>query len=285
MQVSRYRHGRRRWRVAAILMLGFAGLALAAQPVEFNATQRAPSVKTGAQLKTTLESYRSTMQRVAVATPFDSLRDKPAMRQRFDARWLLGRMVDAGAPLPELKEMGFEARDDGFYQIGTEQHPEWRFLDRQLIGYTRPAMLDLISNDLLARGFRREDLDAIGRFVAEHDLDRAEQVRKLEYVLSARKTVQKLQKMKKPLNDDLMLSFFYQRAYGIAEVEREWAQSLLDSLDPQRQRILISFCGEQPVQFLIGPTDTRAAMEHERELLLRPDIEQLARAAFQEGKL
>ena len=266
-------------------MLGFAGFSLAAAPVEFDATQRAPSVKTGGELRTTLESYRSTMQRVAVATPFDSLRDKSAMRQRFDARWLLGRMVDARAPLPELQELGFEARDDGFYQIHTELHPEWRFLDRQLIGYTRPAMLDLISDDLLARGLRREDLDAIGRFVAEHDLDRAEQVRKLEFVLNASKVVQKLQKMKRPINDDLMLSFFYQRAYGIAEVEREWAQSLLDSLGQQQQRILISFLGEQPEKFIIGPTDTSAALEHERQLLLRPDIEQLARAAFQEGKL
>jgi hypothetical protein len=60
---------------------------------------------------------------------------------------------------------------------------------------------------------------------------------------------------------------------------------LLDTLDAQRQRVLASFLGEQDGFWSVSPTDDTAALEQERQTLLRADFEQLAKAAFEEGRL
>jgi hypothetical protein len=82
-----------------------------------------------------------------------------------------------------------------------------------------------------------------------------------------------------------MASYFYQKRVQQAESERAWVIGLLDSLPPQAQRIVVSYFAEVAPTSVISPTDNAPAYQFERELLLKPDFERLARTAFEEGTL
>jgi hypothetical protein len=194
-------------------------------------------------------------------------------------------MIDARKPLPELEAAGFAAQDDGSYLIDTTRHLEWRPLNQSLLSFTNAGFLDSIADVLIARGFRPADIDVVSRYVSEHDLKRARDESRLAITLSAGKMARKRQKLKLPVDDRFMWSYVYQRARAIEEVERRWAEGLLNSLEPQSQRVLASFFAEGDGTLIISPTENAEALARERELLLRPDLEQLARTAFEEGNL
>jgi hypothetical protein len=289
MNVSSNCQGRQpRWRrpaLAAMFIMTLAGLVGAAQAVEFDERLKTPMMKNGAELRSEFESYQASAISLAAKSPLEAVRDRSASRQRFDAQWQLGRLVDAHTPLPELAALGFEAGKDGSYKIDTKQHPEWRDLDRELVTFSKPEILGGIASDLLARGFRSEDLDALNRYVREHDLERTQSARRLSLAISTSRVAKKYQKIRRPFDAQMMLSFVYQRSLDAAETQRQWANALLDTLDAQRQRVLASFLSEQAGFWSVSPTDDTAALEQERQMLLRADFEQLAKAAFEEGKL
>jgi hypothetical protein len=270
---------------ATALLVALASLAGVAQAVEFDEKLKAPMVKTGAELKPKLESYTVLMNRLAAKSPLEVVRDQAALRERFDAQFQLGRLVDARAPLPELASLGFEAKADGSYHIDTKEHPEWRPLDSQLLVFANTQVLDGLAPALIARGFRPEDVDAMRRYVSEHNLDRELARAKLAIAVSTSKVAKKYQKLKRSFDEQLMLAYFYQKGIDAAEVQRQWGAALLDALDPQRQRILATVLTEQTGTWFIAPTATDAALQYEREMLLRPDFEQLAKTAFEEGRL
>jgi len=148
-----------------------------------------------------------------------------------------------------------------------------------------PQVLDGFAPELIARGFRQSDIDAVRQYVDTHDLARAKAKDKYAVVLGASKVAKKFQKIKRPFDDDAMLSYFYQKAFGAAVVDHQWSAGLLTSLDSQRQRILASYMQEQSGTWFIGPTSTLDAIKYERNLLLRPDSEQFIKTAFEEGRL
>jgi hypothetical protein len=275
----RRRHGQ----IALALAALCAGLAGVAQAVDFDENLKAPMVRNGTELKPKLARYVASME--TLKTPLEQVRDKASLRERFDTHWLLGRLVDEHAPLPELAELGFEARGDGSYSIDTQKHPEWRPLGRDLSTISNAAAVDALAPGLIARGFREDDLAALRKYAGEHNLDQLRAERKLAIVLSAATAAKKLQKIRRPFDDQAMLAYFYQKSLGAEEVEQQWAEGLLNSLTPQAQRILASFYAEQPGSWFIAPTPTKDALEYERQLLLRPDLEKLARKAFEEGQL
>jgi hypothetical protein len=82
-----------------------------------------------------------------------------------------------------------------------------------------------------------------------------------------------------------MASFFYQKQWQFSETERKWATGLLDVLEPRAQRVLASYFSEISSKQYLAPTPTADAYKYEKELLLRPDLEQMAKAAFEEGRL
>jgi hypothetical protein len=149
---------------------------------------------------------------------------------------------------------------------------------------SEPSLLAGLEGTFTARGFRPEDHAALRAYVNAHNLKKMRDERQLSIAISASKMAKKLQKLKR-LDDNFMASLFYQKSWDIAETDRQWVAGLLAALDPQAQRILASYFGEVKGSGYIAPTDTAAAYRYERELLLRPDFEQLAKTAFKEGKL
>jgi hypothetical protein len=280
------RQSRRRRRSAAVALMALLGsLAGGAQAVEFDEKLKAPMVRNGAELKPKLDSHVQLMNRINAKAPIDQVRDKASLRQRVDLYWLLGRLVDERVPLPELSALGFEAKGDGSYRIDTHKHPQWRPLDQNLTMFGEVSAVDAVAPALTARGMRDDDLAALRAYIAANDLEHRRAERKLSIVLSAAKVAKKYQKAKQPFDDRAMLAYFYQKQLGAAEVEQQWSEGLMNSVSSQAQRILASFFAEDSGSWFIAPTPTADALEYERQMLLKPDIEQLARKAFEEGKL
>lgn len=259
--------------------------AFAAQAVEFDEKLNAPMAASGAELRSRIESLGLKGGAADAQARVDEVGSAALARQRFDTRWLLGRMIDARKPLPELEALGFVAREDGGYVIDTQKHPEWRPLQKNLLLFADPEFANEIAGVMLARGFEPGDVEVLRTYGKEHDLERARDEGQLALLLSAGKMAKKRQKLKLPVDDRFMWSFFYQKARNLAEVERRWSQGLLDKLAPHSQRVLASYFSEGSGSLSIIPTDDSPALAYERDLLLNPDLEQLARTAFKEGRL
>jgi hypothetical protein len=271
--------------VRGCLFVLLASVAYAAHAVEFDERLVAPLAASGTELKTRFEGIAIKAGSSDAQSRVAAVRDRAVARERFDARWLLGRLVDTRKPLPELEAAGFTALEDGSYSIDTTRHLEWRPLNQSLLTLTDANFVDSIAPLLIARGFRPADIDVVRQYVSEHDLKRARDESRLAITLAAGKMARKRQQLKLPVDDRFMWSYVYQRARNADEVERRWAEGLLNSLDPQSQRVLASFFAEGDGTLLVSPTNDAEALARERELLLRPDLEQLARTAFEEGKL
>jgi hypothetical protein len=267
------------------LFVLLATAAFAAQAVEFDEKLKAPMAASGAELKSRIEALAVKGGAADAQARVDEVRSQSFARQRFEARWLLGRMIDARKPLPELEALGFVAREDGGYAVDTEEHQEWRPLQNNLLIFADPEIIDSVGAALLARGFEPGDLEVMRNYVRQHDLKRMCSEDQLALLLSAGKMAKKRQKLKLPVDDRFMWSFFYQKASQLEESERRWAAGLLNSLTPHSQRALASYFSEGSGTMTIIPTDDSAAIAYERELLLNPDLEDLAKTAFKEGKL
>jgi hypothetical protein len=267
-----------------LLALPLVALVASASAVEFNENLRAPLVRSGAELKPRLESYSALVESLREREPLDVVKNASLVRERFDVEWSLGRLVDARQSLPELEALGFTARPNGGYSVDTHAHPEWRPLDRSLLMLVNANFLEGSGQEFLVRGMSPEQLDVLRQYVASHDLERMRDESKLRIGLAASKVAKKLQKLKR-LDDNFMWSYLYQKSLGDTEAIQRWASGLLETLQPQSQRIVMSYFAEQRGSWSITPTPMDAALQYERELLLRPDFEQLVQKAFKEGTL
>lgn len=267
-----------------LALLSALALVGAAQAVEFDEKVRAPKAASGVDLQGKLDSVAARITGADAMGPLDAVRNASFARQRFDARWMLGQMVDARVPLPELEALGFKADGNGSYTIDTREHPQWRPLEDRIQLLSSPKVLGGLERDLLARGLHAEDFAKIRDYISLRNLDQERAQSKLAIMLSAGKMAKKMQKLGR-LDDQFMASLSYQRARDLAEVERRWATGLLDTLPPQGQRILVSYLTEGPSNTSLAPEPTAEAYRHEKELLLRPDFERLIRDAFAEGNL
>jgi hypothetical protein len=267
-----------------LLALLFAAFAGVAQAVEFDEKIKAPMASGAADLKNKLSSVAARVSGPNAVNSLDAVRDRALARERFDARWMLGRAIDARTPLPEIEALGFKPDGKGGYAIEAKDHPEWMPLTDSLLVFSELAVVDKYEGTFIARGFRPDDYVALRNYVQDHDLKRARSQGQLALMISASKMAKKLHKLRR-LDDHFMNSFFYQKEWQFSETNRLWAAGLLEALEPRAQRILESYFSEFPGTSFIAPTDTAAAYQYERDLLLRPDFEQLAKAAFAEGRL
>jgi len=267
-----------------LLALLLAGLAGSVQAVEFDANIKAPRAASGADLKARYANVAARLTGPNAVSALDAVRDRALAKERIDARYMLGAMVDAHAPLAEMEELGLKPKGDGSYTVDVKAHPEWHTLSDSLVLMSSPNFSLGLESTLIARGFRPEDFAALRDYVETHSLKNERDQRQLSLLLSASKMAKKLQKLKR-LDDTFMASFFYQKEFQFAESGREWAAGLLDALEPQAQRVLASYLSELTITTSIAPTATAEAYKQEKALLLRPDLEQLARSAFKEGRL
>lgn len=263
--------GRRSRAGVAMVLLWL--VAAAAQAVDFDERLQAPRVANPGELHSQALSYAERFNQLQAATPEAAVTDPALFRERGDLAWQIQRAIDAHVPLGDLSVIGLESAGDGAYRLDYARSPQWSRLDRVFIALLPQANWDLLGQQLIARGFRPEDVATLRNYVASHDAHAAARKRALPYSLSFSRLVKKLDKIKRPVTDDLVFSYLYQRERAYDEALREWADALLKSLDAQRGRILISYFQENPGIGLWTPDDQKAGIADVLAKVRMPDYE------------
>jgi hypothetical protein len=255
------------------LMACTAGVASAAG---FDEKLQAPRVKTAAVLRSQVQSFAARAAQVAATAPQELVTNSSLWSERFDLTWQIQRAMDAQEPLGDLSALGLESTGDGAFRIHDATAPQWRGVDVILAAVLPRTDWANLTPQLISRGFRPEDVNALQDYVAAHDVERAMREKKLPVAIGFSRTVKKLDKLKRPIPDDLVLSFMYQRQKAEAQARRDWAAGALDSLDRKRARILVSFFTEAPGLTIWAPSDLRAGIAELVATMRLGDFEQRA---------
>ena len=270
-------HGRQRhrWRpaIAPMLMLVLAAITQAA---EFDEKLKAPTMKDTAELRSQAQAYSARFARVREASPEQLLRDAALAREKFDVAWKIQWAINERKPIGELAESGVTLQPNGSYAVDTVGHPEWVDLANTiavlLIGENQQHWIPL----LIARGFRPQDVEVLKSYVQGHDPMKASAEATLPIALSFGRTVRKYDKLKRPVPDALVHSFWYQRAFAASESDRAWVLGLMRVLDAQPQRILVSSFAELKQTMYWIPENVPEGIASFLEVVRRPDFEALA---------
>jgi hypothetical protein len=261
---------------AAVFMLALACLVGAAQAVEFDEKLKAPMMKDAAELRTHAQAYAMKFSEHRLATPDQLITDAALARQQFDMKWQAKRAIDERKPLEELAPLGLVSRGDGSYSIDMGKHPEWNDFHETIAGMLSRMDLDAWAPALINRGFRPEDVTTLKEYVAAHDASAASRAAVLPVVLGFGKAVRKYDKLKLPVPDSVVLTYFYQRTRSASESDRAWVAGLLKQLDAQRGRILLSIFLEFKPSALWVPSDTKTAIAATLGHARQPNFEELS---------
>jgi hypothetical protein len=275
MHVPNSQHrSRYRWRppLAAVLLFTLA-LTGSAQAAEFDASLRAPMMKSQGELRPTALTFGKRYREIHQAAPEQLIQDSELARQQFDLKWQLQRAIDEQKPLDEFASLGIVSRGDGSYQIDLDAHPEWNDLHETIAGIVSRADIAAQEPQLLQHGFSPADVKALKDYVATHDPDVEATADALPIVLGFARTVRKFDKAKRPVPDSLALSFFYQRAFANRESNRRWVQGLFDRLEKQSVRVVMSNFTETSASMLWLPENASEGIADYLALVRRPDFE------------
>ena len=265
-------------RLGASVTVLFALLAGPTQAAPFDEKLKPPRAATAQALRTKLEAHFATFQRKQQdPDPAAFIRDAKAYRQWSDLDFALQLAMDERTPLKDLDAFGVVARPDGTYHVDLHAFPQWEPLDSRLHRLTNTEILESYLPALKARGFRDEDLTALQTYVATHDpkVDLHTQGRQL--VDTFAKRLQAQRKVGQRLNLQEVLAYRYQKTSLRTEAERRWAVGLMDALDRQRQRILVSFLDEFQAEMVFGASqdDLAATLEQEAQPILSGEYVQI----------
>jgi hypothetical protein len=263
------------WRpmLAAAMAVTFVVLAGSAPAAGFDEKLKAPAMRDAAELRSQARSFASRFGEVRAAMPDQLIRDAALARKKFDLTWQIQRAIDQHQPLDEFASVGIVDRGDGSYSVDMGEHPEWYDLHETMAGILVRANLDATGPALLARGFRPEDLVVLKDYVAAHNPAKAAASEVLSVVISFGRTIRKFDRIKQTVPESMVTSFFYQRARTASESDRRWVEGLLQRLDAQRGRILLSTFTEMKPTAVWLPEDWSATAAAFITQARQPDFE------------
>jgi len=265
--------------MAALQLLAPIGDTHAAK---FDEKLKAPEAPTNEALKVAIREYFDVYARATAESPAGMVRDKAAHSKWYDTQWLVQRAIDTKRDLGDLSQFGITPNPlaEYSYSIDLAKYPQWSPLNTSMLRLLEPVLVDAYTPDLKARGFRDQDIDIIKAYAAKNRPDRAAYPEKLSLSESFASKVQQRLARKEKFEAPQMLVYLYQNSRIQAEAERAWTESLLDSLDQQRQRILESYFAEQISQtsMAIGPDDIEAATVWTRHSIVSGEYSRLLEA-------
>ncbi len=278
MQVTSNCQGRHRLKrppLTAVLLFALAGFGGIAQAVEFDEKLKAPMMKSAADWKTQAQAFATKYREIRAATPRQLISNSVLARQQFDLTWQLEHAINERRPLVDIESMGFRAKGDGSYVLDFAEYPEWRSLADTVTANLTSNLLDSICEALLVRGFRREDVSILKTYVAAHDANAAVHAATLRPTLGFSRVVKKFDKAGRPVPDALVISHWYQNTRIVMETHRAWTDGLLDVLDAQRARVLLSyFTNEVQGSLLLIPESDSVAIGQTLAAVRLPDFDQ-----------
>ena len=249
--------------MAGVMVALAASVAMQARAAPFDEKVRAPRAATLQALRTQLEAHFAVFERKQQdADPAAFIRDRRAHKQWADVYFAVKLAMDEGTPFGDLSAFGLTAGPEGTYRVDLRAFPQWEPLDSRLYMFSDPAILESYVPALEARGFRESDISALRTYVATHDPRLAIHTQGRQLVDTFAKRLQTQRRTARPLDLQEVLAYRYQKESLKAEAGRQWAVALLDTLDRQRQRILVSLLDESEAELTFG----RATAPFERTL-------------------
>jgi len=269
-------------RVVALLLV-LASFAGSAQAVEFDEKLKAPMVKDAAVLRTQALSYAERFTALQAVSPLEVIKNRELAAERFDLIWQIQQAIDARRPLGDLSAIGLVQQGDGSYRVDFNANPQWNRPDELFSAVFSGIEWHGFGAHLVSRGFREADVAVLKEYLSTHDLQQIFRREALPITLSFSKIVKKYDKIKRPVDDAVVLSYIYQRERLKAEKGREWTAGLLNSVDGQRARILLAHFSEFHSTALWAPSDQRAGIDYQLQVMRLPNFEQLATAEAMGG--
>ena len=226
--------------------LGALGLTMLVPPVpsysaEVEQRTRSPQLANQTQIKAQLREYldRSATMRLA-----DRVRNAGVEGRWVDLTWQLNRLAQAGQELPDLSELGLVKQENSSYIIDLAKNPEWEPWTLKPSLLQNPDVFLLHAQRLRERGFREQDIQTLKQYVTQNDSRRVVLDAERSVVRSVAGHRSRSLHAQQTIEAADAASYVYQLERARAEAEKQWAAGLLERLDPQRQRILMSFYQE-----------------------------------------
>jgi len=280
MHVPSNCHGRQRhrWRppLVTVLMFTLAVLASSAQAADFDEKLKAPAMRDAAELRSQARGFSARFAAIRETAPEQVIKDPALARERFDVVWKIQRAIDERKPLGVQADSGISAMSDGSYAVDTGGHPEWRDLSQTITVLLTRENLEIWIPALVARGFRPEDVAILRDYATTNYPPATSAAATLPIALGFSRTVRKYDKLKRPVPDAVVHSFWYQRARAASESNRLWVDSLMKRLDAQRGRILVSCFLELDAKAYWIPENVSEGIAAQLALVRLPDFESLA---------
>jgi hypothetical protein len=228
---------------------------------QFDEKLTAPAAPNNDELRSVIRDYFATYARVNTESLSGVVRDRAAYASYFDSKWRLQRAIDTGRDLGDLSEFGVTPKGDGSYSVDIARFPQWTPLSTSVVRLLSPELFESYAPELLARGFRNDDIEIMRAYVTRNVPEQAVAAERLALAESFANRVRPRVTKARKLESSEFLSLVYQSNRILAEANRAWTVSLLDLLDGQRQRILESYFAEQDRQgsMTIAPDDIPAA--------------------------
>jgi hypothetical protein len=95
------------------------------------------------------------------------------------------------------------------------------------------------------------------------------------------KLVQKFDKLRMPVPDSAVISYWYQSGRAYSEANRAWSNGLLQVLDAQRNRVLLSYLTEMETSTTLAPENVDEGISTTLASVRSGDFERLLQT--QEG--
>jgi hypothetical protein len=263
---------------ASVALLFALLLAGPIQSAPFDEKMKAPRAATSQVLRTKLAAHFATFERKQQdSDPAAFIRDRLVHKQWTDLYFSVQPAMDEKTPLQDLGAFGLVARPDGKYTVDLHEFPQWEPLDSRLHRLTNEEVVESYVPALKARGFRDEDVDALRAYLANNDPRVTIQVEGRQLVETFARRLQAQRQQGQRLNLQEVLAYRYQKSSLRAEAGRRWAVGLMDALDKQRQRILVSFLDEFQSEMTFGvPTQPlNATLEQEAQPIVSGEYAQI----------
>jgi hypothetical protein len=188
------------------------------------------------------------------------------------------RAVEERAPLEGLVEYGLQRSDDGSVHIDLQKYPQWDATESRLLGILTHIQMDAFGLDLVNRGMHETDVAKMAEYITSNDAAAQSRNAALPVTLGFAKVVRKYDKIKRAIPDEVVFDYFYQRDLATTESDRRWLAGLLDVLQPQGRRVLLSYFDEMGATAVWGPSDSHAGIQVTLANFRLPDFEQRVRA-------
>lgn len=215
-----------------------------------------PQVSGQESLRARVADYRAAFEQKSPETlpeamPGAFIRDPATYHKRHDILWSIEQALDEKRAI-DLTEFGFNRTASGSYSIKTREAPQWNPFDSFLEVLSTPESYEGHARALRQRGFRDQDLESMRSYLGAN---RPERVWFFPNKLLTQKfasTVVERRKRGSPIGREEVQAYRYHANWNINEARRRWAVGLLDTLDKQRQRILISYFQELGIVYSIA---------------------------------